>query len=193
MYREMPYAPESSALIVLDMQKYFLHDSSHAYVASASKMLPGLRELIDGYAHRGLPVFFTRHLNTPRDAGMMARWWRELITEQNPLSEITEALDTSKGIVVRKSQYDAFYGTDLEELLRKARAEQVVICGVMTHLCCESTARSAFARGFGVFFTIDGTATYDGGYHEAALLNLSHGVARTVLMSEILEALRARG
>jgi len=65
----------------------------------------------------------------------------------------------------------------------------VVICGVMTHLCCETTARSAFMRGFEVFFTVDGTATYTEAFHRASLLNLSHGFAVPVLVENILEKL----
>jgi isochorismate hydrolase len=59
----------------------------------------------------------------------------------------------------------------------------------MTHLCCETTARSAFVRGFEVFFTIDGTATYNQGFHLGTLVNLSHGFATPVLASEILSTL----
>jgi bifunctional isochorismate lyase / aryl carrier protein len=56
----------------------------------------------------------------------------------------------------------------------------------MTHLCCETTARSAFMRGFEVFFTMDGTATYNEQLHRASLLTLSHGFALPVLMDELL-------
>jgi len=51
------------------------------------------------------------------------------------------------------------------------------------------TARSAFMRGFEVFFTIDGTATYNEGFHQATLLNLAHGFAKPVLVSELLARL----
>jgi bifunctional isochorismate lyase / aryl carrier protein len=59
----------------------------------------------------------------------------------------------------------------------------------MTHLCCETTARSAFTHGFEVFFTIDGTATYNERFHIATLLNLSHGFALAVLVEEVIEML----
>ena len=55
----------------------------------------------------------------------------------------------------------------------------------MTHLCCESTARSAVVRGFEVFFLIDGTATYNQQFHFGSLYNLAHGVATQVLAQEI--------
>ncbi|MCL0073039.1 isochorismatase family protein, partial [Dehalococcoidia bacterium] len=97
--------------------------------------------------------------------------------------------DLSQGVVIEKSQYDAFYETPLDEMLREKGVTQIVICGVMSHLCCETTARSAFVRGFEVFFTVDGTATYTEAFHRATLLNLAHGFAVPVLTHEILDKL----
>jgi bifunctional isochorismate lyase/aryl carrier protein len=182
--------PECSALLVLDMQRYFLEASSHAYIPSAAAIIPGIKDMIRAYTERGLPIIFTRHINTPQDAGLMATWWRELITVQNPLGEITSELDLSGGAIIHKSQYDAFYTTPLADLLRSRSVTQVVICGVMTHLCCETTARSAFMHGFEVFFTVDGTATYNEAFHRATLLNLAHGFATLVLVNDILLVLR---
>ena len=94
------------------------------------------------------------------------------------------------GTLIQKSQYDAFYQTQLEGILRDRQVTQVVICGVMTHLCCETTARSAFMHGFEVFFPVDGTVTYRLEYHRASLLNLAHGFASIVLMKNILQAIQ---
>jgi bifunctional isochorismate lyase/aryl carrier protein len=185
---DMIFKPSRSALLILDMQDYFLDDSSHAYIPSAAAIIPKQQALIRGYATRW-PVVFTRHINTPEDAGMMASWWRELILPENPLSRITPQLDTSNAKVMEKHQYDAFFGTELDGYLRKSSVEQVLICGVMTHLCCETTARSAFMRGYKVFFAVDGTATYHAAFHEATLVNLSHGFAQLVLVDEILAVL----
>ena len=175
-----------SALLILDMQGYFLEAVSHAYIPSAEAILLRVDALHETYATLGLPIVWTRHLNTPADAASMSRWWRDLISAKNPLSEIYPVLDTSAGIIIEKTQYDAFYETNLEAYLRKNDVTQVVISGVMTHLCCETTARSAFMRGFDVFFLIDGTATYNEDFHRATLLNLSHGFANLILSEEIL-------
>ncbi len=183
------YVPDQSALLVLDMQSYFLRPESHAFVPSAPAIVAGIQALIQAYRARGLPIIFTRHVNTHQDAAMMGVWWREVIMAENPLSEIIPELDLSGGCLLLKSQYDAFYATSLEQTLRQKSLSQVVICGVMTHLCCESTARSAFMRGFEVFFSVDGTATYTEAFHRAALLNLSHGFAHLVLIADLLSAM----
>jgi isochorismate hydrolase len=142
------------------------------------------------YSSYKLPVFFTQHINTKENAGMMSVWWKDLITTQNPLQRIIPDIDVSLGTLIQKSQYDAFYETQLEKLLRVRNVTQVIICGVMTHLCCESTARSAFMKGFEVFFPVDGTATYNLAFHLASLINLAHGFASVVLMKEISSVIR---
>lgn len=181
---------QRAALLVLDMQRYFLEASAHAYIPSATAIIPKVRELIAAFSHKDLPIIFTRHLNTTEDAGQLGSWWRDLITLKDPLSAIIPELELKAGTVLEKRQYDAFYQTSLEKILNARGVRQVVICGVMTHLCCETTARSAFVRGFEVFFTIDGTATYNERFHRATLLNAAHGFACPVLVAELLAALR---
>lgn len=187
--RKRQFTPQRSALLVLDMQEYFLDPSSHAHIPSADAILPGITALVQGYYARRLPVIFTQHLDAGPDTGLMSSWWQAAILPGNPLSNLSSRLDASAGIVICKSQYDAFYRTILEETLRDKEVSQVVISGVMAHLCCETTARSAFVRGFEVFFLVDGTATYNESFHRAALLNLSHGFATPVLVKDVLSSL----
>jgi isochorismate hydrolase len=184
---------EDSALLVLDMQEYFLQEGSHAYIPSSAAILPQIQALVSAYYRCQRPVIFTRHLNTDDDAHQMKTWWRGLIQESSSLSQITSALNTSSGRVLAKTQYDAFYNTGLESLLIAGGITRVVVCGVMTHLCCDTTARSAFVRGFECLFTVDGTATYNENLHRGALLNLAHGVATPVLVEELLSALGGPG
>ncbi|MDW7759843.1 MAG: isochorismatase family cysteine hydrolase [Acidobacteriota bacterium] len=179
-----------SALLVLDMQRVFMDPSSHAYIPSAPAVIPRIRALAEAYEIRNRPAIFTRHVNTPEDAGRMADWWRNRIAPDNPLSALIPEFHRPSDRVILKSRYDAFFRTPLEEMLRGGGVDQVVICGVMTHLCCETTARSAFMRGFDVFFTVDGTATYTEAFHRASLLNLAHGFAVLTLSETILEAAR---
>lgn len=189
-YREkhkMEFQHSNSALLVIDMQRYFLNERSHAYIPSAPAILPKLVGLTNAFLKSNLAVFMTRHIDEQGTNSAMKRWWKELITEHDILSEIVPELRFPKAIVLRKSQYDAFYLTPLEKLLRERGIEQVVITGVMTHLCCETTARSAFVRGFDVLFAIDGTATYNEDFHWATLNSLSHGFATPVLCEELMD------
>ncbi len=182
-----------TALLILDMQRVFLDEASHAHIPSAPVIVPGIQRLARTFFRLGLPVILTRHMNTPENAGQMSAWWLELIRPDSPESRIAEPFDSLDAPVIVKSQYDAFFDTPLESELHQRCIRQLVITGVMTHLCCESTARSAFIRGFEVFFPVDGTATYSEAHHRATLINLSHGFAVPTLIGTIQSQLENPG
>lgn len=79
-------------------------------------------------------------------------------------------------------------GTNLEEKLKKMGVEEVIVSGVMTNLCCETTAREAFVRGFRVFFSTDATATTSEDLHQATLKNMAYGFAYLVDCKRIKQA-----
>jgi nicotinamidase-related amidase len=64
-------------------------------------------------------------------------------------------------LVVAKPRYSAFYGTDLEAILRSQGIDTLIISGTVTDVCCESTTRDAFSRDYKVIFLSDGTAATD--------------------------------
>jgi len=172
------------ALFVIDMQKYFCDDDGRAYVPGADTLKTKIKRLIKVFANANQPIIFTRHIDTP--GSLMEKWWRENLKQDDPQSGITKDFDIANGEVFIKDQYDAFLNTDLEAKLKKKGVKQVVICGVLTNLCCESTARSAFMRGFEVYFVTDATATYKKEMYEATLVNLSYGFAILVTSDEII-------
>jgi len=180
------------ALMIVDMQKYFLDRQSHAFVEAGPAITEKILRLQNLCLDMNIPLVHTRHLNTDQGSRRMNQWWGDLITIDSPLSEITDDLKCADAKIVTKEQYDAFLDTDLEQWLKNKGVTQLIITGVLSHLCCETTARSAFMRGFEVFFTVDGTASYSEEFHMATLLNLSHGFAVPVLTSEIIAQLDNR-
>jgi bifunctional isochorismate lyase/aryl carrier protein len=188
-YRREPpprIAADETALLILDMQRCFLEEGSHAFVPSAPAVIPQINALAASMKN----VIRTRHANTPENAGAIGRWWRDLVGDGDPRGELDPRLNAQGDILV-KNQYDAFYGTDLEKILRERGVSAVVVCGVMTHLCCETTARSAFVRGFDVYLPVDATATYTEALHRASLLTLAHGFAVPLLTANLLRRLEA--
>jgi len=77
----------------------------------------------------------------------------------------------------------------LEERLVEMGVEEVIVAGVMTNLCCETTAREAFVRGFRVFFSADATATSSVDLHDATLNNLAYGFAYLLDCDRLKQAL----
>jgi isochorismate hydrolase len=201
--KKQEFAPQKSALIVIDMQKYFCDESSIPFVPSVPAIIPKIKRLTEEYAAKNLPVIFTRQVNTFQDAGMMSKWWRHTISRESALSEITPEFAISQAVILSeqserkdlntfildKPQYDAFYNTGLEDFLREKGVSQLVITGLLTHLCCETTARSAFVRGFETFVCVDGMVTYKEIYHTSSLINLAHGVSSLVVAEEICRKL----
>ena len=175
------------ALLVLDMQDYFIDPASHAFVPSAPAIVNSVNNLIDSFRKKNLTVIFTKHVNTPENAGQMKTQWKDLITVNDPLNCLTRAISVESSAVIVKSQYDAFYDTELESILRSAFCDTVVICGVMTHLCCDTTARSAFIKGFKVVIPVDGTASYNRKFHLYSLYNLSHGFAVVTKIDDLIK------
>jgi isochorismate hydrolase len=183
------FSPSSSALLVIDMQQYFLNERSHAFIPSSKAIMPNIRKLINTFRSNNLPVIFTRHsLKEDERPGIMGKWWNDVIKEESVLSEIVPSLSPSSSeIIVRKTRYSAFYGTELEGILKSRNVKSVVITGVMTHLCCETTAREAFVRDYEVFFVMDGTATQNEELHLSSLRTLSHGFSIPITTKEILK------
>ena len=186
IHSELKFNPANAALLVLDMQNYFFSSDSHAFIPSAPAIVSNISKLINFFKKRNRPIVFTKHQNDQENAGMMTIWWNDLLLPDTYMANLIEQMDESVGQVFKKERYDAFWKTPLREYLVSSGVVQLVICGVMTHLCCETTARSAFVQDFKVFFVIDGTATYTKELHEASLLTLSHGFAKSILCEEIL-------
>jgi isochorismate hydrolase len=127
-----------------------------------------------------MPVICTLHVHSPdgSDAGILGWWWQDMIMEGSQECEVDPRIAPRPGDrIITKHRYSAFYNTDLEAVLRGLNVEDIVLSGVMTNLCCESTARDAFYRDFRVFFMADATATDCEEMHMASLLNLAYGFA----------------
>jgi nicotinamidase-related amidase len=175
--REAPPAdPATSALLVIDVQRYF--------APMCRPILPAVREAVAGGRARKVPIFFTQHGHGPDDHGMLHEWWGDVIAEGT--DDCALILAPESDAVVPKNRYDAFCGTDLEERLRAKGVEDVAVCGVMTNLCVETTARTAFVKDFRVRVLSDATATASDEMHGASLLNLEYGFAHIQTAAEWL-------
>lgn len=178
---EITLNARSAALLVVDMQRYFLDPASPTFTCGGLAILPTVGRMIAAFRKAGRPVIFTKHVHHPDDldAGIMGWWWQGKCIEGTPESEIHPDLAPLPGEkVVLKHRYSAFYNTDLETILRCLKVEDIVVSGVMTNMCCESTARDAYYRDYRVFIPADGTGTITEEMHVASLLNLAYGFAR---------------
>lgn len=177
------------ALMIVDMQHFFLEPESPTYTIGGPAILPNAQRLLAAFRLANRPVIFTRHVHHPEnlDAGIMDWWWEGKCIEGSPESEIVpglKPLPTEK--VVLKHRYSAFYNTDLETVLRVLKIQDIVISGVMTNMCVESSARDAYFRDYRVFIPADGTGSINEEMHLASLMNLSLGFAYVTTTESLL-------
>lgn len=178
----------NAALLVLDMQDFFLLKHSHAFIPSAETVVSPINNLVNLFKERNGTIIFTRHSKSPNHQDLMKRIWKDSIKKNSELYSINSHINITDSYVLNKTAYSAFYKTELDHYLKENNIKQVVITGVMTHLCCESTARDAFIRNYEVFFVIDATATYSEELHLGALRSITHGFGVCVTSEEILNA-----
>ncbi|MBN1548181.1 MAG: isochorismatase family protein [Syntrophaceae bacterium] len=165
--------PEKSVLLVIDMQEHFS--------MLADIIVDHVLALIDACRFSGVPIIFTRHghVNPAEDGGLLLQWWGEAIQYGSPDWGIVAVLKPQdEDLIIDKNRYSAFYRTNLDAFLQEREISDVIICGLLTNCCCETTARDAFMRDYRVFFLSDATTTVAEELHIASLKNLAYGFAR---------------
>jgi len=139
-----------------------------------SGVLGRVRALVEDFRSRRLPVLFVCYASARR--GPMASRWRKACPRGSPW--VQPAIRPAPGEpVLLKSRYSALRGTRALAWLRGKRVKDLVVAGVKTHLCVESTVRDAFDAGFRVVVARDCCAAPDPGMHRGSLRNMEHGFA----------------
>ena len=159
--------PSKTALINIDMQNCFVEKSPVA-APRGMEILPRINKLAGACRKEGALVIHTVHVVRPdgSNTGVMGEIIPAiaagLINKGNPQAELHPGIVVGAGdIILEKPRYGAFTGTDLELILRNRGIDTVMITGICTNVCCETTAREANMRDFHVFFLSDATATFD--------------------------------
>ena len=176
---------EKTGILLIDLQEYFR--------GIIGPILDNLKRISNAARQAGVPLFFTRHGHESAEkSGVLGQWWSDLIiTGSDNASFLPELEVREDDTVIPKATYSAFYDTALETKLKEQGIEDVVVGGVLTKLCCETTARDAFVRNYRVFFLADGTSTVSEAFHLATLKNLSYGFATLLTCDRLLKSLKA--
>jgi biuret amidohydrolase len=185
---------DRSALLLIDMQRDFLEPGGFGAslgndVGLLARAIDPCRALLGMARALGLMIVHTREGHRPDlsdappaklargtpgrrigDQGPMGR----ILIRGEPGHEIIPALAPQRGEpVIDKPGKGAFYGTDLEALLRYRRIENLLICGVTTEVCVHTTVREANDRGYRCLVPADACASYFPQFHDASLAMLS--------------------
>jgi biuret amidohydrolase len=184
------FAPAATALVVIDMQRDFIEpggfgESLGNDVARLAAIVPMVARLIAGCRAAGIPVIHTkechradladcppakRNRGNPTlrigDVGPMGR----LLIAGEPGSDIIPALAPIAGErVIEKPGKGAFYRTDLADILTAFGTRALLIAGVTTEVCVQTTMREANDRGFDCLLVEDATESYFAEFKAATL------------------------
>jgi biuret amidohydrolase len=206
----MPYQvsainPAKTALIIVDMENDFVAEGAPLRATMAPAVVPPLKQALAHARRTGMRLIFTTHAHRRDgcDMGVYGSVWPPIVArvglvEGDQGIEIYDALKPlSHEVVLKKRRYSAFYGTDLDIILRSSGIEAAIISGVTTENCCHATARDALFHNHGVIFLSDATGTFDYpdlGYgamsaaevHRASLIILAMSTAHVMTVDEMI-------
>ncbi|WKW51110.1 isochorismatase family protein [Rhodomicrobium lacus] len=185
--------PGRCALLIHDMQRHYLDALPDA--VTRTDLVGKVAGLRAACAELGVPVFASI---VPEAHGMQERGLMSELWGRGPRGEgakLDPALLGNDGRIrsIAKRSYSAFYGTDLEVMLRRLGRDSVIITGLYTSIGCFSTALEAFARDIRAFVVADATADMSAADHAAGLRNAARLCARVLDSGEVRAALSPRG
>jgi ureidoacrylate peracid hydrolase len=184
--------PAHTALVVIDMQNDFCASGGMVSkdgrdISEAQRMAARLPPLLSAAREAGVLRIFVRcEYTSEGNAYLSDPWLEQAVRERKggfttiPVCEkdswagdwYEDILPLDGDIVVVKNRYDAFQGTNLDLVLRSHGIRTVVMTGVVTNVCVETSARSAFVRDYYVVMAEDGCAAYVPEDHAQTMRNI---------------------
>lgn len=195
-------AAPRTALLLVDCQVDFAspdglmarqgHDVTAAQAAIRNAAL-----LASAARSAGVPCLFARLITRPGDETPIMREWKArhghesdppLCREGTKGAEFVGVKPIAGEAIFSKSRYNAFAGTELDAHLRAQGRDTLVIAGLTTECCVESTARDAFERDFHIVIASDAVAAYEKALHDASLKALELNCALLASTAEVAAA-----
>jgi nicotinamidase-related amidase len=196
------FRPEVAALLVVDVQNDFCHPDGvmaqeHRDVHAAVAMVPRLERLVDEARMSSVPVVWIRttHDDLTNSAVWLARRSTTLRTSSPPRStcwtggwgaDFYELAPHPLEPVVTKHRYSGFAGTSLDWVLRSLERRSLLVAGVATDTCVESTVRDGLFHDYHVNLVADCCAAYSEPAHEATIDAVRRNFGLVVTSSDLV-------
>ncbi len=199
----MEFDSSKAAFLAVDLQRAFCSDDGSVAregrdidrcKAAAARCLD-----IAAAAHRSdMPVIWTRFVlrSDYADGGVFTRDLRPWVRESGALQAntpdvelIPEAEVAPRDFVIDKQRHSSFYATGLEAILRSLGVECLLVGGVTTSMCVETSVRDAAQRDYKTFVVRDACADYWEDRHDASLAAIAFGFARVISHNEAIAAI----
>lgn len=173
-----------TALLTIDMQKEYFEEGRPMKVPEGTSVLANVIQLQDAARKAGIPVIHVQHLSMDPEGGVFVEGssFADLVVDSGPKRE---------EMVFVKRYPSAFAGTSLDGYLRELGVDTVVVSGLMSFMCCDTTARDAHSRGYNVLYVQDATAAIDLGDIPAADVHRVTLAVQEFLFSEVVSTEKA--
>ncbi len=158
--------PRRTALVNVDMQAVFVEGTPLSAPGGVALLKP-VNRIAAACREAGIKVIHTLHVTRAdgSNLGTMGELVEPIragyIREGSETAKLHRGVEVMKNdILLPKPRYGAFTGTDLDQILRSNGIDTIIVSGICTNICCETTAREAAMRDYHVFFLSDGTETF---------------------------------
>jgi len=150
------------ALLIIDMLNDFVRPGAPLEVAHNREILPALHQRLLGARQDGTPVIYISDAHAPDDSEFSRMGWPpHAVRGTEGAKIIPELAPAEKDILIEKTTYSGFNGTDLEEVLQKLKVEELVLTGCVSNICILYTAADAVMKGYRVIVPTDCVAHLD--------------------------------
>ena len=190
MTQALSLDPSTTALVLIDLQHGIVSRPLAPY--SGPQVVENGARVAAAMRAKGATVVYVRVplnelLHLPSDAPMRAP---DAPPAPEQASELVPEAGVQPGdLVVSKRQWGAFYGTDLEQHLRRRGIQTIAICGIATNFGVESTARHAFDLGYKLVFVEDATTSMSEEWHRFTVDNVFCRMGYVRTTQQVIDAL----
>jgi len=184
-------APDRALLLIHDMQHHFLNAFT-AEQPPIPALIDNIRRLHASCSAQGIPVVYSAQPGgqTPQQRGLLQDFWGQGIEAGPHGQQIVAALAPgANDTLITKWRYSAFRRTELLDLMRQHRRDQLIICGIYAHIGCLQTASDAFMSDLQPFLIADALADFSPEHHQMALRYAAQLCAVVLTTDQLVGAL----
>jgi nicotinamidase-related amidase len=187
----MEYDPETTAVVVVDMQNEFCHPDGELYTPASGSVLDEIPGLVERARDAGARIVYTRDVHPPEQFDDTHYYdeferWGEHVVEGSWGAALHDDLDVREADhVVEKHTYDAFYETELDGWLSAHGVDDLLICGTLANVCVLHTAGSAGLRDYRPVLVTDALGYIDEGHHQYATAHAEWLFGETTTLDEV--------
>ncbi|MGJ7046220.1 cysteine hydrolase family protein [Thermoanaerobacterium thermosulfurigenes] len=199
---DLSFRLEKSALLIIDMQNAFINkDGSLSKmgldISRTLKVIDPIKRLKKEFKRCGRPVIYLQHIHRPdkMDAGIISEVFPQIMElghcfEGSWDADIIDELKPENDdYIVKKHRFSGFYHTELDDVLRSLDVRILVVSGVATNVCVESTVRDAFYRDYNVFVPRETTVSFAEEFEKGSFANFEFAFARVLSIDEMIKLL----